>query len=133
MFNVLVIDNDLSIYQFLKAKLIEHNISKPLFYFAKDFHEAKLIKDTEKIDLILVDIHLSGMNGIKIIEKTNQLLPGIPVIIFTDFNDEDLALECIKHGAQDYILKSSINIKSLIKSLKLSITRYQKMISSQTA
>ncbi len=128
MRHVLVIDNDLSFYRFLKEKLVQSGISDPLFYFAKDFVEAKIIKQAVKIDLVLVDVHLKKFNGTKVIDQVYNLLGKIPVIIFTDFNDEKTAIDCIEYGAEDYILKHSIQLKDLIKSIRFAATRHRKRV-----
>jgi len=56
-------------------------------------------------DLVIVDIRLPGMNGLKTFEAIHTLEPKLPVIIMTAYGTTETAIEATKMGAFDYILK----------------------------
>ncbi len=56
-------------------------------------------------DLVIVDVRLPGMNGLKTFEAIHALEPKLPVIIMTAFGTTETAIEATKMGAFDYILK----------------------------
>lgn len=58
-------------------------------------------------DIVLMDIHLGGMDGIEATRRLVDLKPGITVLILTIFEDEDKILDSIKAGAKGYILKNT--------------------------
>lgn len=60
---------------------------------------------TEKIDLILLDIEMPGMNGIETFERMNQYDINVPVIFLTASGDEGDVLSAIKLGAVNYVKK----------------------------
>jgi two-component system response regulator AtoC len=56
-------------------------------------------------DLILLDIHLPGMNGIQALEKIKSIRPDTLVMMITAFEDVQTVISAMKLGAYDYIIK----------------------------
>lgn len=75
------------------------------------------------ISIILLDLDLPDSKGIETLKEVQNLAPGIPVVVFTEQDDEDLAVEAVKLGAQDYLVKGEITKKRLVSCLKYSIHR----------
>jgi DNA-binding NtrC family response regulator len=65
------------------------------------------LKRLEKrdIDLVLTDIKLPGMNGLQLIEQLQRVYPDVSVIVSTAYPAIDHALEALRCGACDYIVK----------------------------
>jgi two-component system, cell cycle sensor histidine kinase and response regulator CckA len=62
--------------------------------------------DEIKPDLVIADYLLPGMNGIEFLKSVNQEERDIPVIIITGQGDENVAIQAMKLGAWDYLVKS---------------------------
>jgi len=75
-----------------------------------------------KPHVILSDHALPGFNSIEALKIVSQLNPRIPFILVTGAVSEEFAAQCIKLGADDYILKS--NLSRLPASLKNSIEHH---------
>src|SRR5437867_10778180 len=58
-----------------------------------------------KPDLVLMDIRLGGMNGLETLRRLRQLDAKLPVIIMTAYGTTQTAIEAMKLGAYDYLLK----------------------------
>ncbi len=56
-------------------------------------------------DLVVLDLRLPGMNGLETFQAVHEVEPRLPVIIMTAFGTTEIAIEAIKMGAFDYILK----------------------------
>jgi len=56
-------------------------------------------------DLILLDIRMPRMDGIEALGRIRQLSPGIPVILMTAYASLDTAVNALKSGAYDYLIK----------------------------
>ncbi|WP_292589553.1 HD domain-containing phosphohydrolase [Mesotoga sp. UBA5557] len=78
---------------------------------------------TFKPTLIVSDFMMPGFSGMEVIELTLQHAPNIPVIILTGSINEETAVECMKAGATDYVIKEHISrlpfaVKDAIKRKK---------------
>ncbi len=71
----------------------------------------------KKPDLIITDLMLNGLNGIDLLKRVKDAKPDIMVIIITGFGELNSAIEALKLGAMDYLLKPVKN-----KELVLRIT-----------
>ncbi len=69
-------------------------------------------------DLIITDIILPGMNGIEFLKKCRELTPGQIVIIITAYASLETAVEALRAGAYDYIVKPIIHeeIKRIVRN-----------------
>ncbi len=59
-------------------------------------------------DIILSDYNLGPENGLEVIKIAKEICPQIPVIIVTGALSEEVAVNCIHHGAWDYIIKDKL-------------------------
>ena len=67
--------------------------------------EAVARLEEQNYHLILSDIRMPGMDGLALLEKARQLAPFADVIMMTAYGSVDNAIDCMKKGAADYILK----------------------------
>ncbi len=72
----------------------------------------KVIKDDP--DIILLDIRMPEMDGIQVLEKVREINPSTPVIIITAFADVKNAVQAMKLGAHDYLIKPFDNSELLL-------------------
>ena len=77
----------------------------------------KLIRE-ERYDLVILDISLPGRNGLDVLKEIKLLCPGLPVIIFSMYPEDQFALRSIKDGASAYLTKD-ISSKELSGAVKL--------------
>jgi len=81
----------------------------------------------EQFDIIVSDLGLPDSKGIDTFLRVHTRYPGIPIIVLTGMNDEELALKAVQSGAQDYLVKGRVEGDLLIRSMRYAIER-QKMI-----
>ena len=67
----------------------------------------ELSKMETKPDVILCDLGLPRMSGIEVTEKVRSMYPGVEILIFTVFDEEDKVIGAIKAGAAGYMLKGA--------------------------
>ena len=73
------------------------------------------------IDIILLDLVLPNSEGVDTFKLLKEKCNFLPIVVISGY--EDMAYECMKLGAQDYLVKPDINPSSLIKAIKYSIAR----------
>jgi len=64
--------------------------------------------ERDRFDVILCDNHLPGYSGFDALEFARKHQPDVPVIILSGTLDDEQAVECLKKGATDYILKERL-------------------------
>jgi len=72
---------------------------------AEDGSRALTLVEREKVDVVLLDINLPGIDGIETLAKIKERTPDLPVILFTAFGTSERVIEAMKKGAYDYIEK----------------------------
>src|SRR5688572_560763 len=70
-----------------------------------------------KPDIVIMDIHLPGMNGIECIREIRSKIPGTQFMMFTVYENDEKVFEALKAGASGYLLKNT-GLVQLIESLK---------------
>lgn len=86
--------------------------------FVKDGVEAvKTIKESDEIDLVLMDVRLPRMNGFEAVAKIKEHNPELPVVIQTAYALDSTKEEAHQLGCDDFITKPII-IESLMNILK---------------
>ncbi len=79
----------------------------------------------DKFDIILVDLSLPDSHGFETFQKINTTWPEIPIIVLTGKDDDDLAGQAVKAGAQDYLVKGEFEHQLLIRSIRHALERHQ--------
>lgn len=102
MDRILVVDDDVSLGHFLGKALSQKGHEVFNCYSGK---EALEIVGAREIDLVLLDNKLPDRNGIDILKEIKQAHPKLSVIIMTAYSTTETAIEAMRLGAFDYILK----------------------------
>jgi len=104
---ILMLEDNQFDVDLIKEELISHkfNFTSELVETEKDF--IKAIHDF-KPDIILSDYNLPQFTGFEALEIAKKLIPDIPFIIVTGSLSEELAVESIKAGAWDYVIKENL-------------------------
>jgi CheY-like chemotaxis protein len=87
------------------------------------FAEAAEIASEFVPDVILLDLNITDSHGVETYNSIIKLYANSAVVILSGMNDEDLALDIVKKGAQDYLLKSDVSSKILSKTIEYSKER----------
>ena len=99
---ILVIEDDASLREVLCTVLQTSGFS---VVSAESAEESLPIFATERIDCVLADFKLPGMNGIELLRKVRETMPRVPYVLMTAFGSVAVAVEAMKSGATDYISK----------------------------
>ena len=72
---------------------------------ASDGAEALKLLAEEEFSVVLTDLRMKGMQGIELLAEVKRAYPDINVILMTAFGSVETAIEAIKQGASDYLVK----------------------------
>ncbi|UCE78750.1 MAG: sigma-54-dependent Fis family transcriptional regulator [Nitrospiraceae bacterium] len=115
-YKLLVVDDERDICKALEFLLSREGYSVVTAYSGKDALE-KIEK--EAFDLVITDLKMEGIDGMQVLEKALGKNPNLLIIIMTAFASVESAVEAMKKGASDYIVKPFINedVKMTIRRL----------------
>jgi FixJ family two-component response regulator len=74
--------------------------------------------------VVLLDLNLPDSQGAETFRNFINHAPGVPVVVLSGMEDEDLALQAIHQGVQDYLVKGAFDGKQLARSLRYAIERH---------
>lgn len=107
---ILIIDDDKDLNRGISTFLNSNNIETKSAFNGQEGIEL-LLKDS--YDLVLSDLQMPKLDGIGFLNKVIELNIDIPIIIMTAFASVDTAVEALKIGAEDYLMKP-LNLKELL-------------------
>lgn len=110
---ILIIDDDEGLRESLSIYLEKNSFN---VYQASGAEKGIDIIKNNHIDLILLDIRMPGINGIKALKMINQINSALNVIIITGYGSIETAVEAMKEGAFDYVTKP-FDLQELIKKI----------------
>jgi DNA-binding NtrC family response regulator len=99
---ILVVDDDPGVCQFLQDLLVTVGYRG---VFAATGEDALLKLEGGGVDLVISDDRMPGMSGRELLWECVRRWPGLPVVLLTGYGNVPDAVEAIKAGAEDYLLK----------------------------
>ncbi|NAJ38859.1 response regulator, partial [Escherichia coli] len=100
--DILVVDDDISHCTILQALLRGWGYNVAL---ANSGRQALEQVREQVFDLVLCDVRMAEMDGIATLKEIKALNPAIPVLIMTAYSSVETAVEALKTGALDYLIK----------------------------
>jgi signal transduction histidine kinase len=77
------------------------------------------------VDIVLLDMGLPDGHGLETLRRARAAAPDVVMIVLTGLEDEALAAEAIKEGAQDYLIKGQIENRALPRALRHAMERHR--------
>ena len=99
---ILVVDDEDHVRAMIGATLERHGYEVQL---ASGGREASAMLDGTAFDLVLTDIVMKDGNGIALLDRIRAQEPNLPVVMVTAVHDIGVAIDAIRRGAYDYLLK----------------------------
>ena len=116
---LLIVDDEKTQREGLRAAL-EHRYD---IYLAEDVKTATDLLEREHFDVLLTDFRLPSEDGMKLIARAKSLAKPPVCILMTAYGSEEVAVEAMKRGADDYIAKGRLQIDELEMRIARSLRR----------
>ncbi len=110
------------------ARLIQEMLTEPgqeryQFEYADRLSRGLEHLENGGVDVVLLDLSLPDVQGLEAFDKVQAKVPAVPVVVLTGFDDETLAIEAMRHGAQDYLVKGDVDSTVLYRAVRYSVER----------
>jgi signal transduction histidine kinase len=79
-------------------------------------------------DVILLDLGLPDAHGPGAVRQAHALAPTVALVVLTGFDDESLANQVLKEGAQDYLMKGQLDGAALVRALRHAVQRQRMQV-----
>ena len=127
-FKVLLVEDNQAEADLIEELLLETNVSRQssqrLSVICTDrLSKAQQLLVCEHFDVILLDLSLPDSQDLSTIVKMQEYSLNTPIVVLTAHNDEQLAVQSIQAGAQDYLVKRKIDSEVLMRSLRYAVER----------
>lgn len=122
---ILLIEDNLAEARLLQEFLQQADAKEFVLVHVKRLQEGLNELTRSHYDIILLDLTLPDSQGLSSLPVLIKCAPSVPIVVLTNTNDEDLAIEAVREGAQDYLVKRQVNVNALIRSICYAIERKQ--------
>jgi diguanylate cyclase (GGDEF)-like protein len=122
---LLIIEDNIDDAFVLKESLTSYNLHDLCFEIC---HVERLADGLHQLsekefDIVLVDLSLPDSEGLETFDTIQQQYTNQPIIVLSGLDDEEIAVEAVQRGAQDYLVKGIIDTGLLIRSIRYGIER----------
>ena len=100
--SILIVEDEAKMRRLLELNLGEEGFTT---HSAEDAETGLKLLRENPIDLVLTDLKLPGMNGLEFLQAVKRQNAALPVVVMTAFGSVETAVEAMKAGASDYVLK----------------------------
>ncbi|HEV7522434.1 MAG TPA: sigma-54 dependent transcriptional regulator, partial [Candidatus Angelobacter sp.] len=100
--NILIVEDEPRMRRLLEISLGEDG---HIVHTAGDAESGLAYLRKEEADLVLTDLKLPGMGGLEFLQQGKRLDPAVPFVVMTAYGSVETAVEAMKAGASDYVLK----------------------------
>jgi len=116
MIRILHIDDNLHDRLLVRDALLREHSEYEVFEADNRQAFEKYLSESQ-FDLILSDFNILGFDGLQVLKVVKKKTPETPVIIVTGTGSEEIAIEAIKMGASDYIIKSPNHLRGIAHTI----------------
>lgn len=122
---ILLIENNLEHLHWLRDALKKTSAQKIALTHADRLSAGLKYLTDKRFDVILLDLQLPDSQGYDSFATLNQIVADTPILITTELDDEQTALQTVRAGAQDYLVKGQFRSASLVRSIFYAIERHR--------
>ncbi|MDD5670164.1 MAG: GGDEF domain-containing response regulator [Candidatus Omnitrophica bacterium] len=122
---VLMVDDDADFALAVQRSLEQSTDAEFLFQMSGSFKNAMEMSAKFHPDVIFLDLNLPDKQGLFTFTEIHARLQKIPIVIISALDDSKLALEAVREGAQDYVLKGAIDSSIFPRIALMAVERQQ--------
>jgi signal transduction histidine kinase/CheY-like chemotaxis protein len=120
---ILLVEDSPSDAALLEESLSESGLGRFDISLVESWAEADARLREDSFDVVLLDLSLPDSSGHETILRARARAPHLPVVVLTGLHDEAIALEALRKGVQDYLLKGQTDGRQIARAIRYAIER----------
>jgi diguanylate cyclase (GGDEF)-like protein/PAS domain S-box-containing protein len=120
---VLLIENDPEQTRIIRAMIDNNGSHSFKLAHANCLADAEIYLRTHQVDIVLLDLSLSDLKEFEAIRGAHAAANQLPLVLLSGVDDEPKAIQAMREGAQDYLIKGQIEPNTLMKALGNAVVR----------
>jgi diguanylate cyclase (GGDEF)-like protein/PAS domain S-box-containing protein len=120
---LLMVEDNLGDVRLIQEMFNEQDSQHTELTRVKSMREAEKHLAASAVDIILLDLGLPDVQGLETVRRAHAAAPHVPLVVLTSMDDELMAAQALREGAQDYLIKDQIDGRLLLRALRYSVER----------
>lgn len=123
--NVLLIEDNPGDARLIRELLKRGHDGDIEMYTCTSLQEGLLLITEHAPDIVLLNLSLPDSHGLSTIQKLRDHHSNVPIVVLTGLDDETMGIQAVKSGAQDYLVKGTVDDIWLRRALRYAIERFR--------
>ncbi|MBD2082881.1 ATP-binding protein [Leptolyngbya sp. FACHB-17] len=122
--HILILDDSVSDRLLVERQLRQAFADLKVTSIGEEARFAQVLEAGE-FDFVITDYHLQWSNGLEVLQQVKRRYPDCPVVMFTNTGTQEIAVEGMKQGLDDYLIKSPKHFIRLVPTVQLVLQRIE--------
>ena len=120
---VLLIENDPEQARIIRAIFDDEGSRSFKLTHVECLADAETHLKAHQVDIVLLDLSLADPEGLEAIRRVRAVVPHVSIVLLSSLDDEPKAIQAMREGAQDYLIKGQIEPNTLMQALANAVVR----------
>jgi signal transduction histidine kinase len=107
----------------IRTMIATHSVEAWEVVHSPTLAAAERLLEERAFALVLLDLSIPDSRGLATLERLRARLPDTAVVVFTGMSDEEIGLEALRAGAQDYLAKDRVDGPTLVRAIRYALER----------
>jgi C4-dicarboxylate-specific signal transduction histidine kinase len=125
LIKVLLIEDNFEIANLIRDMLLKSPTCNFAVTHKSSLKPALEFANRKNTDIIVLDLTLEDSEGFPTFFSVHSTVPDIPIIVLTGVDDEEMAIQAVREGAQDYLVKSHLDMHLFFRAMQYAIERHR--------
>ena len=120
---ILLVEDSDTDAMLLQESVLSSGVTDISISVVKSLNEAKEHLKNNHPDAVLLDLTLPDSSGLNTVREARRISPDLPIVVLTGVDDENMGVEAMRTGVQDYLVKGQTDGRTITRVIRYSIER----------
>jgi len=124
---VLVVEDDYDAARLVSRRLAWSPLANFQVTWAADLSDGLQHLTADAYEAVILDLSLPGSEGMGTLSEVSALVPELPIVVLTGSDDDELAMQSVRTGAQDFLVKEHQDGRTVARAVLAAIERQRRL------